>query len=76
MGRLRRGYAADYNRAAVPLIEIVTEPDFRSAGQVCVFLQTLRAQYDAAQSQEEKAQIADAVRLGLAAMDGREVPAL
>lgn len=33
---------ADYNRAAVPLIEIVTEPDFRSAGQVCIFLQTLR----------------------------------
>ena len=41
-----------------------------------LFLQTLRAQYDAAQSQEEKAQIADAVRLGLAAMDGREAPAL
>lgn len=33
---------ADYNRAAVPLIEIVTEPDFRSASQVCVFLQALR----------------------------------
>lgn len=33
---------ADYNRAAVPLIEIVTEPDFRSASQVCVFLQSLR----------------------------------
>lgn len=33
---------ADYNRAAVPLIEIVTEPDFRSASQVRAFLQTLR----------------------------------
>lgn len=33
---------ADYNRAAVPLIEIVTEPDFRSSSQVCVFLQALR----------------------------------
>jgi len=33
---------ADYNRAAVPLIEIVTDPDFRSASQVCTFLQALR----------------------------------
>ena len=33
---------ADYNRASVPLIEIVTEPDMRSASQARIFLQTLR----------------------------------
>lgn len=33
---------ADYNRCGVPLIEIVTEPDFRSADQVIAYLETLR----------------------------------
>ena len=33
----------DYNRASTPLIEIVTEPDFRSAIEAKVFLQELRA---------------------------------
>jgi len=33
---------ADYNRASVPLIEIVTEPDMRSAAQARIFLMTLR----------------------------------
>ena len=33
---------ADYNRCGVPLIEIVTEPDFRSAGEVIAYLEHLK----------------------------------
>ena len=33
----------DYNRCGVPLIEIVTEPDFRTAGEVIAYLEQLRS---------------------------------
>ena len=33
----------DYNRASVPLVEIVSEPDFRSAEEVIAYLEKLRA---------------------------------
>ena len=33
----------DYNRAGVPLIEIVTEPDLRSAADASAFFEQLRA---------------------------------
>ena len=32
----------DYNRSGVPLIEIVSEPDMRSAEEVIAYLETLR----------------------------------
>ncbi len=37
---------ADYNRCGVPLIEIVTEPDFRSADEVIAYLEKLRSTMD------------------------------
>lgn len=37
------GTLVDYNRAGVPLVEIVSEPDLRSAEEVIAYLQKLRA---------------------------------
>jgi len=37
------GSLVDYNRCGVPLIEIVSEPDFRNAGQVRAYLEKLRS---------------------------------
>lgn len=35
----------DYNRAGVPLLELVTYPDFRSANEAVAFLETMRSIY-------------------------------
>ena len=35
----------DYNRAGVPLLELVTEPDFRSSDEAVAFLETMRSIY-------------------------------
>jgi aspartyl-tRNA(Asn)/glutamyl-tRNA(Gln) amidotransferase subunit B len=42
----------DYNRAGVPLLELVTEPDFRSADEAVAFLETMRQNYQYANISE------------------------
>ena len=41
-GRWEDVSIVDYNRSGVPLIEIVSEPDMRSADEVIAYLETLR----------------------------------
>lgn len=42
----------DYNRAGVPLLELVTEPDFRNAEEAVAFLETMRTNYQYANISE------------------------
>lgn len=50
----------DYNRAGVPLLELVTESDFRSADEAVAFLETMRTNYqyaDISEADSKKGQI-------------------
>lgn len=46
------GSRINYNRAGVPLLELVTEPDFRSADEAVAFLETIRNIYRYAEISE------------------------
>lgn len=50
----------DYNRAGVPLLELVTEPDLRSAEEAVAFLETMRRIYqysDISEADSKKGQV-------------------
>lgn len=50
----------NYNRAGVPLLELVTEPDFRTADETVAFLETMRLVYqytDISEADSKKGQI-------------------
>ena len=50
----------NYNRAGVPLLELVTEPDFRSSEEVGAFLETMRLIYqyaDISKADSKKGQV-------------------
>lgn len=58
--RDERNSSIDFNRAGVPLLEIVTEPDFRSsrsAKRFCQELQTLLRQLEISPAEMEKGQM-------------------
>lgn len=58
----------DYNRAGVPLLELVTEPDFRSSDEAIAFLETMRAIYqyaDISDADSKKGQIRCDVNVSL-----------
>ena len=42
-----RASYVDFNRTSVPLIEIVTQPDFRSAEEVLTYLNKLKTMFRA-----------------------------
>ena len=46
----------NYNRAGVPLLELVTEPDLRSANEAVAFLETMKSIYQYAGISEANAQ--------------------
>ncbi|MDD6879613.1 MAG: Asp-tRNA(Asn)/Glu-tRNA(Gln) amidotransferase subunit GatB [bacterium] len=50
----------DYNRAGVPLLELVTEPDFKNAEEAVSFLETMRSIYqytDTSDADSKKGQV-------------------
>ena len=67
----------DYNRGGTPLIEIVTEPDLRSAAEAKCFLQELRAMMRTAKvsnADMEKGQMRCDVNISLLEVDAEGFP--
>lgn len=65
----------DYNRAGVPLLELVTEPDFRSSEEAVAFLETMRTIYqytDISEADSKKGQIRCDVNVSIMDADADE----
>ena len=65
----------DYNRAGVPLLELVTEPDFRSADEAVAFLETMRSIYQYAgisEADSRKGQVRCDVNISIMDIDADE----
>ncbi len=69
------GSRIDYNRAGVPLLELVTEPDLRSADEAVAFLETMRSIYQYAgisEADSKKGQVRCDVNVSLMEKDKDE----
>lgn len=65
----------DYNRAGVPLLELVTEPDLHSADEAVAFLETMRSIYQYAgisEADSRKGQIRCDVNVSIMDLDADE----
>ena len=65
---MARASKINYNRAGVPLLELVTEPDIRSADEAVAFLETMRSIYQYAgisEADSKKGQIRCDVNVSL-----------
>ena len=65
---LARESLINYNRAGVPLLELVTEPDFRNANEAVSFLETMRSVYQYAgisEADSKKGQVRCDVNISL-----------
>ena len=67
----------DYNRAGVPLLELVTEPCFHDSTEAMAFLETVRSIYryaDISEADSKKGQIRCDVNVSIMDADLEEVP--
>ncbi len=65
----------DYNRAGIPLLELVTEPDFHSAEEAVAFLEHMRSVYqyaDISEADSKKGQIRCDVNVSIMEADKDE----
>lgn len=67
----------DYNRAGVPLLELVTEPCFHSADEAVAFLETMRSIYryaNISEADSKKGQVRCDVNISIMPKDLEEIP--
>jgi len=71
-----RSSKINYNRAGVPLLELVTEPDLRSADEAVAFLEEMRRIYqycDVSEADTKKGQIRCDVNVSIMDQDAQEL---